>query len=179
MEFLQRPLAITDVETTGLDFKIHEIIELGLLVVNQKTLEVVDEFETKIKPANIETAEPKALQLNGYNEQDWVNALDLGYVMGVYSKKTREAIFLAHNVTFDWSFIFEAFRKTNAANLMDYHRVDLFTCAWAKASRLPGLKKFNLDELCKYFGIPPEPVPHRAINGVRNELKVLKKLLEI
>lgn len=179
MELLQKPLAITDVETTGLDAQTHEIVEIGLIVVNQQTLKIIDEFEAKVKPAHIETATQYALQLNGYNDKDWTNALNLSPAMAIYAQKTKDAIFLAHNITFDWSFIFEAFRKTGVENLMDYHRLDLFTLAWAKISKLPGLSRFNLDELCKYFGVPKEPLPHRAINGVRNELEVLKRLIQL
>lgn len=181
MDLLQRPLAITDVKTTGLDAQIHEIVEIGLLVVNQPMLEVLDRFEVRVKPVRLETATKFALELNGYNEQDWVNALGLQPAMEIYANKTRDAIFLAHNTTFDWSFIFEAFRKTGVANYMDYHRIDLLTIAWSKAreDKLPGLKRFNLDELCKYFSIPKEPLPHRAINGVQNELAVLKRLIRI
>lgn len=181
MDLLQRPLAITDVETTGLDAQIHEIIEIGLLVADQKTLKVLDQLEAKVKPLHLGTADRSALELNGYNEPGWTNALELKTAMEIYANKTRNAIFLAHNTTFDWSFIFEAFRKTGVRNSMDYHRIDLLTIAWSKAreNKLPGLKRFNLDELCQYFGIPKEPLPHRAINGVQNELAVLKQLIRI
>lgn len=178
MELLKRPLAITDVETTGLDAQVHEIVEIGLLLVDQETLSIVDGLGQKVKPIHLETADPHALNINGYKKEDWTNALELRQAMEIYSLKTKNAIFFAHNVAFDWSFISEAFKCTGVTNQMDYHRIDLFTLAWNNASRLPGLIKFNLNELCKYFGIPEEPLPHRAINGVRNELEVLKKIRE-
>ncbi len=178
MELLQRPLAITDIETTGLDAQIHEIIEIGLIVVNQRTLRVLDKFESRVSPTYIETAIPKALEINGYNEKDWENTPTLKEVMKTYAKKTESAIFLAHNITHDWSFIQEAFKKTEVENLMDYHRIDLLTLAWSKVSKLPNLTKLRLSDMCKYFGIPTEPEPHRAINGAQKELEVLKKLLK-
>lgn len=178
MEILQRPLAITDVETTGLDPQKHEIVEIGLIVVNQNTLQILDEFEAKVKPVHIELANPQALEVNGYSEADWRDAKDLKSAMDVYAQKTKDAIFLAHNVTFDWSFIFEAFKKSGVINSMDYHRIDLLTLAWSKVPKLSNLTRLNLNDLCEYFGIPKEPEPHRAINGVRNELAVLKKLLQ-
>src|SRR3990167_388927 len=132
MKILERPIAITDVETTGLDPTIHEIVEVGLFVINQQTLEVLDTFDVKVRPEHIETADEFALKLNGYNDADWQNALTLQEAMTLYGEKTKDAIFCAHNVTFDWSFILKAFKETGIKNLMDYHRVDLFTMAWMK-----------------------------------------------
>ncbi|MDE1970128.1 MAG: 3'-5' exonuclease [Patescibacteria group bacterium] len=179
MNILERPLAITDVETTGLDAHIHEIIELGLLLVDQKTLEIVDEYEAKIKPIRLDVMNPQSLEVNGYNETDWQNAPSLQSVMDIYATKTQHALFVAHNVTFDWSFIDEAFKRTGAKNRMDYHRIDLLTIAWSRVNQFHGLTKLSLDALCEYFDIPKEPRPHRAINGVRNELAVLQKLLQV
>lgn len=169
-------MAITDIETTGLDDQIHEIVEIGLAMVDQNTLALLDEFEIKVRPIHLETAETAALELNGYNEKDWVNASELKTAIGLYAKRTAEAIFLGHNMTFDWSFLSRAFKKTDTKILMDYHRIDLFSLAWFKAPSLPGLTQLNLNKLCKYFRIPEEPKPHRALNGVRSELAVLRKL---
>ena len=35
-EIFKRPIAITDVETTGLDAVKHEIVEIGLVLIDQK-----------------------------------------------------------------------------------------------------------------------------------------------
>lgn len=61
MKMTDRPLAFTDVETTGLDPHIHEIIEIGLVLVEHKDLTVVEELNLKIKPEHIETATAEAL----------------------------------------------------------------------------------------------------------------------
>lgn len=174
MELLDRPLAITDIETTGLDPIGHEIIEIGLILVDQKTLEAQEQWSVKIQPENIETASPEALAVNGYKPEDWENAYKLKMAMKFYQKKTKEAIFVSHNVTFDWSFIYEAFTKCDLTSLMDYHRLDLFSIAWGIHPQ--GLKKYNLVGLCEHFGIPKEPDPHKAINGANVALKVLQKL---
>ena len=176
MKILERPIAITDVETTGLDEIIQEIIEVGLVLVNQQTFEIIDTLDVKVWPEHLETATEFALKLNGYNAANWQNALTLQTAMVLYSKKTKDAIFCAHNVTFDWSFILEAFKKTGVKNSMDYHRVDLFTMAWMKL-RNSGLEKFNMNEVAKYLGIPEEPIPHRAINGSMTAYEIYKRLV--
>ncbi|MFY9493163.1 MAG: 3'-5' exonuclease [Minisyncoccia bacterium] len=176
MEFLKRPLAITDVETTGLDYGLHEIIEIGLVLADQKNLKVLDEWSVKVKPRKIKTAAEPALKVAGYNKLDWLEAISLEAAMEVYSKKTKNAILVAQNSFFDWSFLSEAFKATGVEDHTDYHRVDLFTIGWSKAHELHGLKKFTLKEMCRYFCLEPEPMPHRAINGARKALEVLRKL---
>jgi DNA polymerase III subunit epsilon len=172
---LDRPLAFTDIETTGLDVLTHEIIEIGLVVADQRTLAVIDELEIKIAPEHIELASQEALQVNGYRPEDWQNAVSLAQAMDIYAAKTAEAMFVAHNVTFDWSFIDMAFRLTGVRNRLDYHRLDILTMAWQKL-RHSGLAKFNLNEIAKFVGAPGEPMPHRALNGARNAYEVFVRL---
>lgn len=176
MEFLKCPLVVTDVETTGFDADIHEIIEIGLVVADQQTLKIKDEWSVKIKPRRLRTAAEKALKVAGYNKLDWLEAVTLKEAMEVYAKKTRNAIFVAQNSFFDWSFLSQAFKETGVEDHTDYHRVDLFTMGWSKSRELRGLKKFTLKEMCEYFDIEPEPMPHRALNGAKKAYEVLKKL---
>ena len=176
IHIFERPIAITDVETTGLDFAIQEIIEIGLVVINQKTLEILDTLDVKVNPEHIETANEFALNLNGYNETNWKNAITLKEAMSIYGEKTKDAIFCAHNMTFDWSFIFEAFRKTGVKNQMDHHRIDLFTMIWMKL-RNSNCEKFSLNEAAKRLGVPEEPMPHRGINGAMTAYEIYKKLV--
>ncbi len=192
MEFLKRPLAITDVETTGFEAGIHEIIEIGLILADQQTLKIKDEWSVKVKPQKIKTAAEAALKVAGYNKLDWLEAVGLKEAMEIYSKKTKNAIFVAQNSFFDWSFLSEAFKQTGVEDHTDYHRVDLFTIGWfalsqaerftlgqpngSRVKELPKLKEFTLKSMCKYFNIEPEPLPHRAPNGAKKAYEVLKKL---
>ena len=177
MDFSKRHIAITDVETTGLDFHIHEIVEIGLIVVDQKTFKIIDEWNVKVKPSHIKTGAASAIKFCGYNKLGWANAMDLKEAMKIYSKKTKDAIFLAQNSFFDWAFISEAFKDTGVEDHTDYHRVDLFSIGWSKANDFPKLKEFSLSGMCRYFEIPEEPMPHRAVNGAKKAYEVLRKLM--
>ena len=174
MDFRKRPFIIVDTETSGDDELKHEILEIGLLVVSQKDWAVIDSGNWLIKPHHIENAIPAALERNGYNEHDWRNAPELSDVMPIFSEKTKDGIFMAFNVSFDWAFIKNAFRITNVPNLMDYHRLDVLTLAWALGG--DNLERLNLKAVAEFFGVPPEPDPHRAINGAETALEVLKKI---
>ena len=81
------PLAFTDLETTGDVFGVHEIIEIGLVVADQNSLEVIDELNIKIKPLHIENAVPAALAKNGYKQDDWQDAISLQDGIEQYAKK--------------------------------------------------------------------------------------------
>mgnify|MGYP001561989158 CR=1 FL=1 len=172
-----RPIAMTDIETTGLDPMVHEIIEIGLLVVHQETFKVMDRLDLKVRPEHIETAQSEALKVNGYLKEDWGGAISLKEAMMLFGEKTRGTVFCAHNVTFDWSFICEAFRRTRVENELDYHRIDLFTLAWAKL-RKEGLEHFTMNAVAKYLGIPEETSPHRAMGGATVACEVYKKLMK-
>ena len=176
MDILKRFVAITDIEASGLDVAVHEIIEIGLVLVDQKTFEIIDTLDIKVRPEHLETASEFSLQLNGYNEKEWQNALSLQEAMVQYSEKTKDAVFCSQNITFDWSFISAAFKKAGTKDLMDYHRIDLFTMAWLKLKN-SGLESFHLKDVARYLGVLEEPMPHRAMNGARTAYEIFKKLI--
>ncbi len=175
----QRKIAMTDLETTGDVPAIHEIIEIGLVVFDQESFEIVDTLNIKVKPEHIETAPPGVLEYNGYTQEAWKDAISLEEAMKQYGEKTKECIFCTYNVSFDWAFIVDAFYKTKLQNPMstreNHDRLDLLTLAWEK-----GLKKeksLSLKSACNLFNIPPEPEPHSALNGTMTAYKLWKKIM--
>ena len=173
MNFSERPIIITDVETTGLNPRLHETIEIGAVKVDHNLLEL-DRFDVKVKPYFIERAEAKALEINGYNARDWEYALEPWNATTLFSKFARDGILCAWNITFEYGFLEELFRTTQVFNSMDYHRIDIPSIAWAK---FPGLDKIGLDAIGARFGLAPEVKPHRGINGALYEWEVLYNLL--
>ncbi len=175
-EIFERPIAITDVETTGLDPQKHEIVEIGLVLIDQETGEVIDTLDIKVRPEHIETADEVALKLNGYNKADWQDAVSILEAIALYGEKAQNAIFCSHNVTFDWSFILEALKKAGLKSTLDHHRLDLFTLIWSK-TKDSKIESFSLSRVAQFFGLPEEPLPHRAINGARTAHEIFKKII--
>lgn len=173
-----RNIAIVDLETSGLNPKIHEILEIGMVLVNQKTLEVIDTLDVKVKPEHIETASPRALAVNGYSEEEWKDAVPLRQAMISLTTKAKNAIFCGQNVHFDIAFVKEAFEKTGVQNLLDYHCVDLFTMSWF-IFRNSKLDYFNLKAVTEYLKMESEPEPHCAFNGAMNAFEVYKRLINM
>ena len=166
-----------DIETTGLNLLTHEIIEIGCVITSPE-LEIIEEFEIKIKPQNIENADQVALKINQYNEKDWEHAVSLEEATKLLSEKTKECIMVGHNVAFDSVFLEYAFNKTGISNSMHYHKLDTVSIAWAKLHREPNLEHFSLRELCLRFGIKNERA-HTALSDARATFELYKKLMEL
>lgn len=176
-----RNLAFIDVETTGLSLDKHEIIEIGCVLVSQddndeSSFKKLEEFEMKIKPEDIKSADPIALKINGYNEADWANAVSLNSALETLSQKTEDAIMVGHNVSFDYSFLEKAFEKTGIKNKMHYHKLDTISIAFAKLYEIKDIKKFSLRYLCEHFGVLNIKA-HTALSDARATFEIFVKLM--
>ncbi len=170
-------LAFIDIETTGLDLIENEIIEIGCVLVSPE-LEVIEEIAIKVKPEHIENANKTSLKINHYNEEDWAKAVSLKQAMEILARKTKDAIMVGQNISFDSSFIDYAFAKLGMKNPMHYHKLDTIAIAWAKLHRDPDLKHFSLREMCVRFGIKNEH-SHTALSDARATFELYKKLMEL
>lgn len=169
-------IAIIDVETSGLEATHHEILEVGMVVFDLDTFSITDLYESKVRPERIEDAEPRALEVNGYDHEEWEGAPSLHEVMMQLYERTQDTTFCAHNMIFDWSFLQAAEKKTGIILPFGRHKIDLLTLAWGK---LPHDKvhAWSLKTICTYLHILPEPKRHRALNGALAEYAVFTKLM--
>lgn len=170
-------LVFIDIETSGLDVIIHEILEIGG-VITTPDLEVIEEFEIKIKPERIENANPTALKINHYNEKDWEGAITLREAIKILAEKVKDCIMVGQNVAFDAGFIEHAFSRMSIDNTMHYHKLDTVSIAWAKLHKEPDLEHFSLREMCARFGITNER-PHSALSDARATYELYKKLMSL
>lgn len=170
-------LAFIDTETTGLNLVKHELIEIGCVLTTPK-LDIIEEFEIKIKPERIEEADPISLKVNHYDPEKWKNAYTLTEAMKIFAEKVKGAIMVGHNVAFDAGFLECAFHKVGMENTLHYHRLDTVSVAWAKLHREPDLEHFSLRELGLRFGIENAEA-HRALSDARAAYELYKKLMSL
>ena len=177
---LQQPLAFIDVETTGIDPSVHEIIELGVVIARLKddVLTVVDQFDIKIVPKHIDNADPVALRVNGYNESDWLFAVEREEALKTFITKTHGAIFVAHNIIFDYGFIEAALKQSGLEHQMHFHKIDTISMAFAVLHTADDINRYSLKALCEYFGIENARA-HSAYADAFATYEVFKKLLKL
>ncbi|OGZ03819.1 MAG: hypothetical protein A2648_02595 [Candidatus Lloydbacteria bacterium RIFCSPHIGHO2_01_FULL_41_20] len=178
-----RNLAFIDAEMTGLLVDKHEIIEIGCVLVRPvpregkgPELEVIEEIEFKIKPKKIQDADPQALLVNGYNEADWVFAVDIKKALEILSEKTKDAVMVGHNVSFDHAFLEKAFENNGVKNQMHYRKLDTISIAYAKLYDDGDIEKFSLRALCEKLGVENKKA-HSALSDARATYEVYRKLL--
>ena len=176
-------LAFLDVETTGLNVDVHEIIQIGIVLVSQDWkdnvpyFEVLEEIDLKIKPERIHMADKTALRINGYDPSEWIFAYTLSEAMQIVSKKTDGAIMVGHNVSFDAAFIEKAFRTTGIPNKMHYHKLDTISIAFAKLHGNKDIDQFSLRVLCQHFGIENKGV-HTGLGDARATFQIYEKFMK-
>jgi len=177
---LEQTLAFVDIETTAIDREHGEIIELGVVIAKMKdgALTVADTLDIKIKPSHIETAEPVALRINGYNEADWLFAVSLAEGMKAFVEKTKGAIFLAHNITFDYPYIEKALIDTGLAHDLHFHKIDTLSLAFGILHTSGDLGKLSLRMLCEQFGIENKKA-HSAFADAYATYEVFKKVMNL
>ncbi|MBK8647825.1 MAG: 3'-5' exonuclease [Gemmatimonadetes bacterium] len=170
-------IAFVDLETTGLDPSRHDIIEIGIVRVNARTLEVLDEHEALVMPERLGDAQLDALAVNGFSTAAWERALPLREALLAVAPLLDGALIAGHNVGFDWSFLEAGFRRGGLAlPNVDYHRLDTASLAWplVVTGELPSM---SLDPLAKLLGLE-RPHPHRALADARCSLEIARRLVE-
>lgn len=164
--------AVVDLETTRSDLD-GEIIEVGLILARMNNLEIVEKWSSKVKPVRMDVAQPGALQVNGYNEKDWVDASSLRETMLKINAKTKGATFVAYNAPFDVGYLERAFQMTRVADESD----DGYICLMRLAKLfIPGdeIENYKLKTVCRYVGMPEEDLTHRALAGAEIAYNLLK-----
>ena len=111
-------LAFIDTETTGLDPINNEIIEIAIKIIDTSIVrapyrtDVTYEFEGKFKIRRMDLASPKALEINGYNEEEWQGAYSWSKLACErLLKQLKGCVVVGHNVQFDIGFIREECRR--------------------------------------------------------------------
>ena len=176
INFRDRKLVFVDLETTGLNPDIHEITEIGCLVVNARTLKEELAYEEKVKPVNIEKASREALEIYDYSEKRWKDAKPLKKVLEKIANIAPGGLITGWNVSFDWWFLDKAFRKFEIEPDFDHHRIDVMSIAYAKLYSQKKVTRLGLRKIAPYFGIRLTET-HGAMVDIRTTYEIFKKLM--
>jgi ATP-dependent DNA helicase DinG len=174
----EKNLAFIDLETTGLSLK-SEILEIGLVLVSQPDFKIIEEWDIKVKPQHLETADKEALLISGYNDKDWKNAVDIKSALNQFLMKVKDALIIGHNVNWDLMWLRKAIEDNGFEEKFARRSLDTISIAYAKLYKIePEIKYFSLSNLAKYFGIE-ETDKHRALADAKTTYEIFKKLMEL
>lgn len=168
-------LVFVDVETTGLDPERHELIEVAAVRVHPHTLEPIDHASARVRPGRLADADPRALEVNGYTDEAWRDAVTLQAALRQVAPLLDGAVVAGHNVGFDWAFLSRGFARAGLPlPAVDYHRVDTASLAWPLLAAAE-IDSLSLDAVCAALGLS-RPSPHRALADALASLEVARRL---
>lgn len=164
---MQKKFAIIDVETTGGRAARDKITEIAI-VLHDGT-QVLDRYETLINP---EMPIPYGItELTGITNDMVADAPRFYEVAKKIVEMTEEAVFVAHNVRFDYSFIQEEFRRLGYT----YSRKQLCTVRLARKA-FPGLPSYSLSTLIRHFDLNVGD-RHRAMGDTLATVDLFERIL--
>jgi DNA polymerase-3 subunit epsilon len=154
-----------DIETSGLSSARSKIIEISAIRVENG--EVVNEYSSLINPGT--SLNPYISQLTGISDDDLVNAPFFDEIAYDLDKVLKDAIFIAHNVRFDYSFV------KNELEACGYSYTPKMICT-VKLSRAlyPNFKGHSLEKIIERHSIKVNN-RHRALD----DAKAIKVFSEI
>lgn len=161
--------AITDIETTGSFASGNSITEIAICVHNGK--EIVREYQTLINPGV--KIPPFIVGLTGITDEMLVHAPTFAEVANEILEIMGDAVFVAHNVNFDYSFIKA---EMNALGI-DWRPKKLCTVRLARKA-FPSFKRYGLGNLCHSLGIRNEAA-HRAMGDTQATVEVFENILRV
>lgn len=137
--------AITDIETTGSGIKGNKITEICVIVVQNG--EVIAEYSSLVNPSQ---AIPLYIEsLTGINDEMVSGAPQFSEIADEVEQITKDCVFVAHNVNFDYNIIKSEFNSLDR----EFKRKRLCTVRLTK-KLIPGLFSYSLGNICTSINIP-------------------------
>jgi DNA polymerase III epsilon subunit-like protein len=180
-------ILVVEAETTGPSAHLHGLVEIGAVWLSGPR--EGEEFQVQCFPRPEALIDVEAIAINGC---DWLESSDVlseaDAVQSFLDWVNAPTVLMAGmNPYFDRLFLLKAFdhawhgREASKPKFPFPHRtLDMHSLAIsyaiAQGYKIPD-KGLYTDTILEMLGLPPEPKPHRAINGARAEAEALRILL--
>jgi DNA polymerase-3 subunit epsilon len=159
---------VVDIETTGNGYKGQKITEISIFVFDGK--KVLDEYTTLVNPE--QNIPAFITNLTGITNAMVRNAPKFYEVAKKIEEITKDTIFVAHNVNFDYNIIQAEFKSLG----FDFKRKKLCTVRLTRKI-VPGLKSYSLGNICVDENIPING-RHRAKGDAEATTELFRRLIE-
>ncbi len=161
--------AVIDVETTGGGINGNRLTEICIVLLRGTT--IIDKFTSLINP---EKEIPRPISaLTGIDNHMVADAPKFYEVAKKVEELTRNAIFVAHNVNFDYNVLRNEFKELG----FEYTRRKLCTVRLSR-KLIPGLFSYSLGRLCDSINIPISN-RHRAEGDTDATVILFQRLLSL
>lgn len=164
---LEGEIVVFDFETTGLDPREDDIIEVG--AIRLKGFKEIGQFSTLIHTSKI--IDDHITRITGLTAADLVGQPSIENALDGFLQFIGNGVLVAHNAEFDWAFLKA---KCDALSIdLDW---PCFCTLKLARKFLPDLDGRGLDNLAKHYDLTFES-RHRSIGDVKVTCDVLEKLL--
>jgi len=159
--------AIVDIEATGGSPKTARIMEIAIVVHNGER--VIEEFSSLVNPQK--KIDPFVVALTGISDEMVEDSPTFEDLAPKIAELTKDRIFVAHNVSFDYGFLRNEFSRIGVR----FQRPNLCTVKMSQ-KLLPGHSSYSLGNLCNDLDIPVKN-RHRALGDASATAVLLEKIL--
>ncbi|MBQ8188204.1 MAG: PolC-type DNA polymerase III [Lachnospiraceae bacterium] len=164
---LDQDYVVFDLETTGFSPVKNNIIEIGAVKIQNG--KITDRFSTFVNPR--EPIPYKIQQLTSIRDEDVLEAPVIEDVLPQFLEFCKGCVMVAHNASFDMSFIAENCKRLNLT-----HEETIVDTVGVARILLPGQAKHTLDACAKTLGISLEN-HHRAVDDAEATAEIFEKFL--
>lgn len=159
---------VCDIEATGLD-EDRDLIEIALITYEDD--KVTEIYETLINP--LRPIPEYISNLTMISNRELETAPKFYEVADAIRMRLEGAVFVSHNTEFDLGMLRKKFREMG----QDL-KIKNFCTLKVAQHEIPGLRNYNLDALCSFFGIKTKN-RHRAVPDALATLELFKELREL
>lgn len=143
-KLLNKEFVVFDLETTGLDSAVDQIIEIGAVKIKDGIITEV--FTSLIKPT-IRIIE-NIIEITNITNEMVADAPDVNSVLKDFYKFAKGSILIAYNIPFDYGFLKEWSKISGF--VFNNEQIDALAVA---RERVLGLKSYKLKNVCDSVGV--------------------------
>lgn len=161
---------VVDLETTGLNPKTSEIIEIAAIKVEGGI--ITEKFNTLIKPS-IGFIPENITKLTGITNPLVIDKPKIEQVFPEFLDFIKDSIIIAHNAKFDLSFLNETSYQLTGKLIQN----PIICTLMLSSALFPDLKSKSLSHLAYHFNITYKR-KHRALSDAEVTYELFKKIVE-
>lgn len=144
--------AVVDFETTGINPTTDRIVQLAAIVVNGEG-EIVEEFDTVVKPESPDNYTHGAEHIHGISQSQVADGMPLSEALQKLWAISSGNVFTAHNARFDIGFLHAESERIGLEHRVEAH---IDTLSLARRIDTEKERRHSLEALCQHYGIQRE-----------------------